>query len=99
MHKSSKEHQEILDFIKRRFPENNGNWLRSNCYYFAKILTDRFPYLTIYYTSDGHFVVGYLQHYYDWTGEICITGPITNWDYIQTNDEFWADRLKRDCIL
>ena len=95
----SKEHKEILDFIHRRFPTNNGNWLKGNCYWFAKILCDRFPYLTIYYTQEGHFVVGFQSHYYDWTGEVQIAGPIANWDYIQVHDETWADRIKRDCIL
>ena len=32
----------IKDFIKRRFPRDNM-WISQNCYWFSKILTDRFP--------------------------------------------------------
>ena len=37
--------QEILDFINRRFKGTNANWLCGNCYWFARILKDRFDYL------------------------------------------------------
>ena len=32
---------EVIEFIKRRFP-TDSNWLSGNCYYFAKILQERF---------------------------------------------------------
>lgn len=60
--------QEILDFIKRRFPKDS-NWLDGNCYWFAFILCERFPNLQIYYEPvRGHFVAGTPSRYYDWTG-------------------------------
>ena len=36
------EMKEIKDFIKRRFPYDNM-WMNGNCYWFARILADRFP--------------------------------------------------------
>ena len=59
----------ILDFIHRHFP-TDCRWLNGNCYYFAKILQDRFPEGEIYYDVVwGHFVYKIEGRFYDWTGE------------------------------
>lgn len=38
----------VKEFIDRRF-KADCNWLNGNCYYFALILSDRFPGGTVYY--------------------------------------------------
>lgn len=89
---------EVEDFIKSRF-NNDCHWLDGNCYYFALILTHRFPYLKIYYDPiDGHFLAGTPSKYYDWTGQVIpISLPILL-DEIKVKDPLWYNRLVRDCI-
>ena len=92
---------EIVDFIRRRFPENS-NWLDGNCYYFAIILKDRFPQGTILYdVIDGHFVILIDNKIYDWQG---IVSKDRNhryviWDQFDEYDELQKERIIRDCIL
>lgn len=58
----------VKEFIDRRF-KADCNWLNGNCYYFALILSDRFPGGTIYYdVIYGHFIYLYEGKYYDWSG-------------------------------
>lgn len=62
---------EILAFINRRFGSTDAEWKEGNCYYFALILTHRFPELQIYYEGvDGHFMAGKDNVYYDYSGII-----------------------------
>ena len=57
--------EQIKDFINRRFTQN-CNWQNENSYYFAKILTARFPKLCLYYSPvQGHFVAGHDDIFYD----------------------------------
>ena len=42
--------EQIVEFINRRFPEES-KWINGNCYYFAQILSIRFPELNLYYLS------------------------------------------------
>lgn len=47
---------EVEDFIERRFSKN-CEFTTGNCYWFAVVLTTRFPKLKIYYdTINGHFL-------------------------------------------
>lgn len=94
--------QTVINFIHKRFPENNGNWLNGNCYWFAHILHSRFPYLKIYYLPVlGHFVAGSEERneYYDWTGSLEITETPLLWETLCTTDTSWATRLAQDCIM
>lgn len=94
--------KEILEFIKKRFSSTNANWTNGNCYWFAKILTERFPDLIIYYEpTHGHFVAGSRENhvYYDYNGVVKERGIYTPFKIIEEEDPLWFDRLVRDCVL
>lgn len=95
---SSNNSEEIVDFIKRRFYNTNANWLNGNCYWFAKILTDRFNYLDIFYDPIvGHFVAGVDDIYYDYTGQVN-PEKVYKLSYIKDNEPNWYQRILKDCI-
>ena len=89
---------EITEFINRRF-KNEDKWMCGNCYWFAKILTLRFPFLKIYYEPIvGHFFAGTPSQYYDWTG---LAEPYSRpilLEEIEKTDPLLYERLLRDCI-
>ena len=92
----------IVDFIKRRFYLTDANWQNGNCYWFARILCDRFPaQLQIYYLPiEGHFVAGDGTHFYDWTGEVDLKGvPRASLEKIKLDDPSWYYRLCDNCIF
>ena len=93
--------KEIKEFIKRRFPRDNM-WMNGNCYWFARILVDRFPQLDIYYLPiRGHFVASDGKIYYDWIGahtQYSLEEEPIKLSVIRTIDPLWYDRLVRDCI-
>lgn len=89
---------EILSFINRRFPENNGNWTNGNCYWFAHILNGRFPEGEIWYEPVvGHFIFKYGDHFYDWTGEY-LEDTSRAVPFNEEYDSSWYKRLIRDCV-
>ena len=89
---------EILEFIKRRFPVD-CNWITGNCYYFAIILLYRFPKGIIYYdVINGHFIFKYDDYYYDWTGITEPDGYLVEWDKFDEYDSLLKQRIIRDCI-
>ena len=90
---------EVLEFIKRRFPID-CNWCCQNCYYFSLILKDRFPEGVIYYdVIYCHFIFKYKTHYYDWTGEIEPKGYLVEWDKFDEFDKSQKRVIIRDIIL
>lgn len=90
---------EILEFIKRRFP-NDSNWRNGNCYYFAQILKTRFPHGIIFYdVINGHFIFQYNSKYYDWSGEIKSINFLVEWDKFDEYDSFQKQRIIRDCVM
>ena len=90
---------EVLDFIKRRFPEEDM-WLTGNCYYFAKILEARFPGGIIYYDLvNGHFLYSYYGMLFDWAGVQELTDDMVEWDTYQKTDDLHYARIVRDVIL
>lgn len=90
---------EILDFIKRRW-NKDANWLDGNCYWFAYILKARFPILEIYYLpASGHFICGYNNEYYDWTGMLKIQETPILLSDIQHYDSSWYNRIIKDCMM
>lgn len=92
-------HEEIIDFINRRFSKD-CHWCDGNCYWFAVILTQRFPDLDIWYLPvENHFVAGADDVYYDWTGEITPEEDIILWDNMQSYDSLLYERIVRDCLL
>jgi len=96
---SEKQISEILGFIQRRFPMD-CNWTNGNCWWFASILSARFPYLSVYYLPvEGHFIAGALNTYFDWTGQIFPEETPILFKELEKADELWAYRLYRDCVL
>lgn len=90
---------EILDFIHRRF-SIDANWLNGNCYWFAHILSTRFPYLKIYYLPIiGHFVCGDGVNFFDWTGLIVPEETPFLLTDIEKQDILWYNKIVRDCIM
>lgn len=91
---------EVIEFIKRRFPYDN-NWLDGNCYYFALILHTRFPQSKIIYDPiQGHFLIQYKNTLYDWSGIYAPKdyGALIDWDlYEKVDNEHYA-RIVRDVI-
>ena len=91
----------ILEFIKRRFPQDN-NWLNGNCYYFAIILKSRFPQgIILYDVIDGHFVVSIDNIKYDWSGVINDQGNhyYVDWDHFDKYDSLQKQSIIDGCIL
>ncbi len=89
----------ILEFIKRRFPENNGNWNEGNCFWFALILKTRFDKGEIWYEPiRGHFIFKFGVYFYDWTG-IYKEDTSKAFKFERENDELLYDRLIRNCVL
>lgn len=90
--------KEIINFIETRF-KKDCDWIGKNCLWFAYLLKKRFPNLNIYYLPiEGHFVVGCLGEYFDWTGKIKLEETPILFDEIKENDELWYNRLIRDCF-
>ena len=90
--------KEIINFIEKRFSQD-CHWLDGNCYWFAKILSLRFPQLEIFYLPiEGHFIVGYQENFYDWRGQIQLKEFPQKLETIRTQDPIWYNRLVRDCI-
>lgn len=98
----------IEKFINRRFPytkDGEDCWCKGNCYWFAKILTERFTHLEIWYNYfDGHFIAMSpdRKSWYDYTGKTVYT-PSTiihaaSLNYIKTHDRRYYNRLMRDCM-
>ncbi len=91
-------HEEILDFINRRF-KDNCHWLDGNCYYFAVILKERFPGGQIYYDMiNCHFCYGINGKFYDWTGAILPDGRLIPWKVFKLFDKTYFERVMRDCV-
>ena len=92
--------EDILYFIKKRFENTNANWNNGNCYWFAKILTERFPELDIYYLpNEGHFIAGDGETFFDYNGLITDKKFCINFQRIAEEDPLWYERLIRDCVL
>ena len=89
---------EVLEFINRRF-SGDCHWTDGNCYWFAKILCDRFDYLKIGYEAVvGHFIAYGNGKYYDWHGEYFPEYRVYEWDKLKDEDDLWYCRLVRDCV-
>lgn len=90
---------DILDFIKRRFPFN-CNWLDGNCYYFSIILKSRFPEGVIFYdVIYGYFLFKYKDSYYDWSGKVKPNNYLVEWDMMEEYDNLQKKRIIQDCII
>ena len=91
--------EEILEFIKRRFP-TDCHWLDGNCFYFSQLLFIRFPQGSVWYdVINGHFVFKYEEQYYDWTGVVQSDGYLVEWDKFDEYDSLQKQVIIRDCIM
>ena len=92
---------EVLDFISRRFDNNDCNWTEGNCYYFAIILKDRFPEGVIYYdVIEGHFLFFYKNNLYDYYGIQFAEGrTLIQWDKFDEYDTAVKKAVIKGCIL
>lgn len=96
----------IEEFIKRRFPTNNGNWTNGNCFFFAVILRERFADFDdgwiVYEPITGHFLFKYNNCFYDWTGKVELTSQqlaaIVYWHHYDKIDSLHYWRIVDDCI-
>lgn len=95
--------EQIKDFRKRRFAQDN-NWTTGNCYWYAQILQTRFPRLSIYYQPiTNHWLAGNknLNIYADWNGVYSLTElqeePIL-WENYWDIDSYHVARLIDQCI-
>lgn len=88
----------VLDFIHRRFSKD-CDWTNGNCYWFAKILQERFPGgVIIHEPIEGHFLYYYKNTYYDWNG--VYKGDVSKaTDFTEEVGSSWFHSLVRDCIL
>lgn len=90
----------VLDFIRRRFGEEDTNhWMDGNCYYFAQILKARFPQGILYYDLvNGHFVTCINDIYYDFTGFANVNqSDLVRWACY--NDTLHKQRIIEGCVL
>lgn len=85
--------ERILEFIKRRFPEES-NWMNGNCFYFAQILASRFAGDVVYDPIEGHFLFWASDdNFYDWSGRHV-------YDDLQRRKMFlWRDSVMKDGLL
>jgi hypothetical protein len=94
--------EQILDFIKRRFPQD-CHWLNGNCYFFAEILKARFSGDVVYDPIDGHFLLWAPDNgFYDWTGRREYDAErrrkMVMWIGYDRKDPTHYNRIVRDCI-
>ena len=94
--------EQILDFIKRRFP-NDSHWMDGNCFYFAQILKARFYGEVVYNPINEHFLfLASDNQLYDWTGKRIYTNEerkkMCLWRDYPLKDPFYHDHIYRDCV-
>lgn len=89
--------EEIIEFIKRRFPIDNS-WSNGNCYYFALILQKRFGGELYYDSIVGHFFLKNSIGNFDYNGKYEPKSEHKLED-IKKDDLLWYERLVKYCIL
>lgn len=90
----------VLDFIHRRFTKD-CDWMSGNCYWFAKILCDRFPFLELYYDQiPGHFyAVDVINNWaYDFEGTHRLSSTAKCFSCLEKEDPLLYERLITNCI-
>ena len=91
--------KEILDFIAT-FKGSEAVFTNGNCYWFAKILKERFPDGDILYNSTfNHFAFDINGKIHDITGIIPEHKDWYYWDFYKKEDPIHAMRIYRDCVL
>jgi hypothetical protein len=89
----------VEEFIHRRF-KTDCNWTGGNCYYFALILKDRFPKGKIVYeVIDGHFMLLYRGHLYDFKGKHEKKGKFVDWETFDEYDANIKRKVIKGCLM
>lgn len=89
----------VTDFISL-FKSSEELFLNGMCYYFAKILADRFGGAIYYAPVENHFLTQICDKLYDASGEVTDLYPkVVSWEEYKKIDEIHADRIQRECIL
>lgn len=103
----------ITDAVARFTDRFTGNGTRQEvintfsngcCYWFAKILTERFrsdtPYCWLMYDEVANHWGAHIEgHVFDITGDVTYSYNWRKWDIVMYEDELLTERLFRDCIL
>lgn len=89
---------EILDFIDGFHPVKKF-FLNGYCYWFAKILIERFHKGMIYYLPiKNHFVVKISEQFFDANGIAEFDENPMLWSIYKSIEPVEAERIERDCI-
>lgn len=91
----------VKQFIEDNF---SGNEIKKcfrygNCYWFAKILKDRFNGEIMYLPIDNHFVCKIKGKLYDITGEVKADEKVYRWRDYQRIEPIESKRIIKQCIL
>ena len=94
----------INDFKSSHIEEITDLFMNGYCYYFAKILDERFNHYgkIIYIPLYNHFCYKVYNRYYDITGVIEDKNKLKDaieWDIYKEKYKIEANRIIRDCIL
>jgi hypothetical protein len=96
--------KEVVDFItdfKAMHPaEVEDVFLHGYCYWFAKILEERFEGIIYYMPIDNHFITRIGKEYYDIRGKLNGDefNPCCPWSEYKHTDSLEVGRIYRDCI-
>lgn len=93
---------DVLSFIKifRRYSDSVELFTNCACYWFAKILNERFPSSYIVYNpEDVHFATWIDGDVYDITGILdSVNDPWFDWEQYK-EDAIDSDEIERLCVL
>ena len=90
---------EVCDFIKHfRNPGTIDVFTNGCCYWFAKILAERFDGMIMYNPIDNHFATYIKNILYDITGRIKMDNEWVDWDEYKLIDPLDSRRVIKYCI-
>lgn len=92
----------VIESFISRFHGTEDVFLNGCCFWFAKILSIRFPGGRIVYDSlKGHFLYEYDGTFWDAAGEVPREDPagLISWDGYKEIDPVHYGRIFRQCIL
>lgn len=90
---------EVTRFIARFNPEETRyTFTNGCCYWFAKILEQRFDGEICYNPVENHFATKIKRKFYDITGEITDVRDYVSWDCFKMFEPLASGRITRECI-
>ena len=90
----------IADFKAMHPIEIEDTFLHGYCYWFAKILEERFEGTIYYLPIDNHFITRIGKEYYDIRGKLNAEqiNPCCPWSEYEHTDSLEVKKIYRDCI-